>query len=61
MYFEQLNELDDPTDSSTAHEHEPEQMLIFEGDPYMEFPEEKWVAAPVKKGVYICEYIEWYR
>ena len=51
MYFEQLNEFDDPTDSSTAHEPEPEQMLIFEGDPYMEFPEEEWVAAPVKKGI----------
>ena len=53
MYFEQVNQLNDPTESSTAHEPEPEpeQMLIFEGDPYMEFPEEEWVAAPVKKGI----------
>ena len=49
MYFEQVNQLNDPTESSAAHE--PEQMLIFEGDPYMEFPEEEWVAAPVKKGI----------
>ena len=48
MYFEQVNQLNDPTES---HEPEPEQMLIFEGDPYMEFPEEEWVAAPVKKGI----------
>ena len=51
MYFEQVNELKDPTESSTANEPEPEQMLIFEGDPYMEFVEEEWVAAPVKKGI----------
>ncbi len=51
MYFEQVNELKDPTESSTANEPEPEQMLIFEGDPYMEFLEEAWVAAPVKKGI----------
>ena len=51
MYFEQVNQLKDPTESSTSIEPEPEQMLIFEGDPYMEFPEEEWVAAPVKKGI----------
>ena len=53
MYFEQVNQLNDPTESSTAHEPEPEQMLIFEGDPYMEFPEEEWVAAPVKRGIFL--------
>ena len=51
MYFEQVNQLNDPTESSAAHE--PEQMLIFEGDPYMEFPEEEWVAAPVKRGIFL--------
>ena len=51
MYFEQVNQRNDLKGSSTAHEPEPEQMLIFEGDPYMEFPEEEWVAAPVKRGI----------
>jgi len=30
--------------------HEGESMLVFEGDEYPEFPEDRWVAAPCKKG-----------
>ena len=53
MYFENLN-----VDSSTTDTMEKEQMLIFEGDPYMEFPEEEWVAAPVNKGNYTLILLE---
>ena len=46
-------------------EEEKEQMLIFEGEPYVEFPEEEWVAAPVNKGIHTkiifsCNYIRHY-
>lgn len=45
MYFEQkLNEY------ASEPKEDIEQMLIFEGEPYMEFSEDKWVAAPVNKG-----------
>ena len=52
MYFEQLNGTCNSTESTDNQNIENEQMLIFEGDPYMEFPEEEWVAAPVTKGMY---------
>jgi len=45
MYFEQQIK-----ENLGEVEEEKEQMLVFEGEPYMEFPEEKWVAAPVNKG-----------
>ena len=43
MYFEQVNGKGNVGN---------EQMLIFEGDAYREFPEEKWVAAPTNKGIH---------
>ena len=46
MYFEQQIK-----ENLGEVEEEKEQMLVFEGEPYMEFPEEKWVAAPVSKGI----------
>ena len=52
MYFEQLNGTCNSTESTDNQNIENEQMLIFEGDPYMEFPEEEGVAAPVTKGMY---------
>ena len=52
MYFEQQIK-----ENLGEVEEEKEQMLVFEGEPYMEFPEEKWVAAPVNKGkVYILSF-----
>ena len=49
MYFEQVNEKNNLGN---------EQMLIFEGDSYREFPEEKWVAAPTNKGINFLIYTE---
>ena len=52
MYFEQKIK-----ENLGEVEEEKEQMLVFEGDPYMEFPEEKWVAAPVNKGkIYVLAF-----
>ena len=48
MYFEQQGRL--TGEGSSVGCDEPEKMLIFEGAPYREFPEEDWVSAPVKKG-----------
>ena len=47
MYFEQVNGKNNVGN---------EQMLIFEGGPYPEFPEEKWVAAPTNKGIIYLTY-----
>ena len=49
MYFEQQTEK--KVQNVNEVEDEKEQMLIFEGEPYMEFPEKEWVAAPVNKGI----------
>ena len=52
MYFEQKIK-----ENLGEVEEEKEQMLVFEGDPYMEFPEEQWVAAPVNKGkIYVLAF-----
>ena len=53
MYFEQLGAEDASERSDEKGDIDKEQMLIFEGDPYMEFPEEEWVAAPVKRGIFL--------
>ena len=52
MYFEKVQSESESVNSSKNENIDKEQMLIFEGDPYREFPEEDWVAAPVKKGKY---------